>query len=166
MRISTLAVGIVGLLVGAVIGAFVFTTFQQPVTPPPPPQKGPCSSDPNDHCIDVNVVMVNGKPQISTIADEYVKKQGAIFWSIKTPGYSFPANGIDFVDNVATTKGQQYVAPAGEFNCQPMPNPVTFKCVDTHQHYNPPVTYGYQINVDNPAGTHAASLDPFVINGP
>jgi hypothetical protein len=166
MRTSTFVVGIVGLIVGAVIGAFVLTNF----LPGAPPPKGPCpssiSTNANDHCIDVNVIMVGQQPQIQSIADERVKARGAIFWIIKTTGYTFPANGIDFV-NIGS-KPAQPSDPNEEFkNCKLMPGQEgkIFKCEDTYQHSNPVATYGYKITVENPPGTPAAHLDPFIVNG-
>jgi hypothetical protein len=158
-------VAVGSLIVGIIIG-LVFRTVLFPPPPPPPPLKGPCDqSHPNDHCIDVYVDTVGGRPQIRTIGDEKVKKAGAIFWIIKTQDYTFSASGVDFA-NIGS-KSDQYKAPDGEFiNCKPMPSDATiFKCEDTYQHYNPPITYGYKITVDNPAGTAAASLDPFIVNG-
>ena len=137
-----------------------------PPPPSPPPSKGPCDpSHPNDHCIDVYVDTVGGKPQIRTIADEKVKAAGAIFWIIRTPGYTFSASGIDFVHIGDKPNGSQ--APEGEFvNCKPMPSDATiFKCEDKYQNYNPPMMYGYKVTVDNPPGTEAAHLDPFIVNG-
>ena len=159
MRANVLAVGFVALIVGAAIGALAYKNFVQPI------KAGYCTSQ-DDHCIDVNVVMVNGKPKIPDIGDDYFTKPGAIFWTIKTAGYSFSANGVDFV-NIGN-KSPQPSDPSLEFkNCKVMPqDSTTFKCENTHQHYNPPATYGYKVTVENPPGTVAASLDPFIINGP
>ena len=169
MRTNVLAVSLVALIVGAAIGAFIYKTYQESVKPPV--AKGPCSSDQNDHCIDVYVDTVAGKAQIRTIGDENVKARGVIFWIIRTNGYTFSANGVDFVNTTDPTHPDptklQHVAPAGEFiNCQVMPSqPTIYRCNDTYQHYNPPTMYGYKITVDNPAGTPAASLDPYIVNG-
>jgi hypothetical protein len=143
---------IVGLVVG-VLAVLAYQILVRPPPPPPPPvATGPCTN-PNDRCIDVNVIMVAGDPRIQDPGDVTMPAEGNIFWSIKTSGYTFPANGIDFVN---TTKPK---APLGEFSCGPMPGNTVFRCHDKHGNTG---RYGYMISVSgNP---QPPPLDPFIIN--
>jgi hypothetical protein len=156
-------VAVGGLIVGIVI-ALVLVPL---LFPPPPIAKGPCSGgNPNDHCIDVMVIMVGGQPQIALIADEQMKARGEIFWTIKnSPGYSWPANGIDFA-NPGGTPATKPVAPAGEFtNCGPMPGNTTFKCHNGHGTIG---SFGYKVTLatltTTPPTPPVPSLDPWIIN--
>jgi hypothetical protein len=140
-------VAIAGAIIGGLI-AIVYVLFVPNALPGSP--RTACGGSP--HCIDVSVITVGGKPQIALIADEPVHDQGvAIFWKIATPGYRFPANGIEF-------NKPANPAPAGEFNCAPAGG-TAFRCIDRYQNKG---TFGYTVTLDG--DPRVPPLDPFIIN--
>jgi hypothetical protein len=162
---KTNAFAVVGsLIVGIVVGLVFRTVLFPPPPPPPPPPAGLCGpANPNDLCIDVTVITVGGQPQIASIADGKMKAQGVIFWTVVTPGYSFPVGGIDFA-NPGGTPSTKPVAPAGEFHgCMPMPpSNTSFKCNDKHGNLGP---FGYKVTLTNtPPTPPVPSLDPWIVN--
>ena len=146
----------VSLIVGIVIG-LVLRPILFPPSPLPPPVAGLCAN-PSDRCIEVLVVTVAGQPQIAPVGTVSLPGQGAIFWTIGTPGYTFPANGIDFA-NPGGNPSTKPVAPSGEFSCGPMPGNAVFKCIDRHGSMG---TFGYKVTL---SGSPAVQpLDPWIIN--
>ncbi len=85
-----------------------------------------------------------------------VHARGAIRWNITTPGYSFPANGIEFKN-----PGGQYGNPATEFTgCGAQG--AGFACNAAHS--SPRTMYRYTIRVVPSAGGAAIEFDPTVMN--
>ena len=136
-------------------------------SPPPPSTRAGCPSGAgaDDRCIDVFVISVGGQPQIQPIADEAMQRQGAIWWTIRTPGYTFPLNGIDFANPGTPPPGSPPKTLAGGeiTGCTQMPPANTrYKCINHHRTNSPATGYGYKVTV---SGTPAVpSLDPFIIN--
>jgi len=150
--------GILGILLGAA-GAYALLDIIRPFPPAPPTPNCPGGLGASDRCIEVAVITVGGQPQIAPIADVTMSAQGAIWWVIKTSGYTFPANGIDFAN-----PGTKLAAPAGTFSgCTPMPpNDQRYKCVNSHPQASPTTPYGYKVTLSvSPAVT---PLDPFIVN--
>jgi hypothetical protein len=150
---------VVVAIVSAIVGASIVLIYRALLPfppPPPPPPPGPCTAA-NEHCIEIKVISVHGKPQIASIADEPVHAAGAvIFWTIKNTGsqnYSFADdNAIDFRKQDAPTPPNEFT-PCGKMNG------TTFKCIDK---YNNKGTFGYWVKLDG--SPPVDSLDPFIIN--
>jgi hypothetical protein len=139
----------------AIVGALAVIAYNALVTALPPPgvRAGPCAGS-NPHCIDVNVITVGGQAQIALIPDHKVNNNGVdIDWAIATQGYTFPANGITFVN-----KPGMPLPAANEFSCS-LFNSTTFRCKDTHHTMG---TFGYTVTL---SGSPAAPpLDPYILN--
>jgi hypothetical protein len=145
--VKNVLVGIGGLIVGAliVILAVPPKLFVSQALPA-------CFGQRN--CIEVSVIKVGDSLKIQDIGNfELRKGETEITWRIATPGYTFPANAITFVDK------PDFPLPAqNEFKCE-SGGGKTYKCEGRHVK---PGTYGYKISLD---GTPAVPpLDPFIIN--
>jgi hypothetical protein len=116
------------------------------------PLTGPCSIA-KVHCADVTIV----SNSIQDIPDiEVPGKSEVIFWTIVTPGYTFPANGISFVTAP--------IPPDDEFKCMVIAvGETVFFCIDKNStHGSGPKTYKYTVTVN---GSSAVTpLDPQIIN--
>jgi hypothetical protein len=137
----------VALVVAVALGygiSVLISKSQQPLT-------GPCSHA-HVHCADVNIA----NNTIQPIGDIMVAGQSeVVFWTIVTPGYTFPANGISFVTPP--------LPPADEFNCMPIAEEVFF-CNDKNStHGSGPKTYKYTVTV-NGSSSSPKPLDPQIIN--
>jgi hypothetical protein len=98
-----------------------------------------------------NVQVVNGA--ITIDQEELVFAAGdvnvLITWRLGTPGYSFPRDGIVFVN------------PGTEFaHCGPQANGARYSCVNVH---SKPGRYKYWIHLEDAQGKRI-SRDPFVVN--
>jgi hypothetical protein len=145
---KTVFAAVLSAIAGALI-VFGYFTF---VAPPPGPPR-PCPGG-DRHCLEVSVIVVDGRPQIAPIPDLEVRDQGAtISWMIATPGYTFPDAGIAF------DKPSNPPSTSTEFvNCHRQGNG-TFRCTDRK---NTLGKFGYTVKLEgSPA---VAPLDPFIIN--
>jgi hypothetical protein len=153
---KNILVGIAGLIVIALILIFFFHGRPSGVK-----VLAGCGGGP--YCVEVSVDPGGGKPFIKPIDTKEVKGNGVdLTWKVVTPGYTFAANGIEFVGK---TIGGTYFPPppAGEFTCpKPDVKNDTYKCHDKHEKLGP---FGYKVTLDStPPALPVAPLDPFILN--
>jgi hypothetical protein len=138
----------VGAAITVVVAVLIYTVQGPSFAQPGPP--GPCAGG-NPHCIVVTVTgqAINGIPNHQVHENHSVD----IDWVIETQGYTFPANGIAFVDKPGVP-----LPDPNEFSCS-LFNSTTFRCKDKR---HTPGTYGYTVTL---SGSPAVQpLDPQVIN--
>jgi len=113
----------------------------------------------SDHCISVWVQTDAGVPMIHVSAPDLYKhgRDQVIFWNINNTGtstYTFPGNGIVFLDSDGGTQ---------EFQCGRM-NDTKFRCKDTEGKIG---KYKYTVRVEGtpqPASLPPNPLDPWIHN--
>ena len=94
-----------------------------------------------------------GKISVDPDVKRFAKKDRdfRITWTLESPGYRFPRNGIEFVTN-----------PGGEIvDCHVHPNAERFSCLNVH---GKPGAYKYTIRVEDLQGKQLEPLDPFILN--
>ena len=156
MNKSVLVAGGAAIAGALIVLVLVYFNFIAPPGGPPSPCPG---GDP--HCIVVNVITVQGQPQIDAIPAHYVHDPGVVIsWMIGpegySEGYSFPADGIAF------NKPSNPPTTSTEFvNCHTA-GAKKFVCTDKH---NSVGAFGYSVKLDAAPGVGpVATLDPFIIN--